>query len=76
VGSGGRWRGGSVGGETGGGAGSGVGGGGHGLVGMRERAAMMGATIEVKSAPDEGTEVQVTLPLPPRRYPAKEERSA
>jgi signal transduction histidine kinase len=47
-----------------------------GLVGMRERAAMMGATIEVKSAMDEGTHVQVTLPLPPRRYPAQEERRA
>jgi signal transduction histidine kinase len=47
-----------------------------GLVGMRERAGMIGATIEVMSALDEGTHVQVTVPLPPRRYAAREERTA
>jgi signal transduction histidine kinase len=33
-----------------------------GLLGMRERAARIGATLEVRSAPGEGTTVQVVLP--------------
>ncbi len=35
-----------------------------GLVGMRERAALMGGTFQMHSAPGQGTKVQVELPLP------------
>lgn len=34
-----------------------------GLIGMRERAALLGATLAVESTPGVGTRVQVTLPL-------------
>jgi signal transduction histidine kinase len=34
----------------------------HGLVGMRERAALVGAELHVRSRPGEGTEIVVTLP--------------
>ena len=36
--------------------------GGYGLIGMRERAAKVGATVEIASEPDVGTEVGVVLP--------------
>lgn len=36
---------------------------GHGLVGMRERAALLGAHLEIKSAPGDGTTVIVRLPV-------------
>ncbi|MBC8330759.1 MAG: sensor histidine kinase [Anaerolineae bacterium] len=36
----------------------------HGLKGMRERAAGLGAALEVSSAPKEGTHIQVTLEIP------------
>ncbi len=36
-----------------------------GLVGMRERAALVGGTAEVESHPDEGTRVIVRIPKPP-----------
>ncbi|HLM54504.1 MAG TPA: ATP-binding protein, partial [Pyrinomonadaceae bacterium] len=40
------------------------GGGGHfGIVGMRERAAEMGGTVRVESAPGEGCEVAVSVPV-------------
>ena len=35
---------------------------GLGLLGMRERASMLGAHFEVKSLPDKGTEIQVRVP--------------
>jgi signal transduction histidine kinase len=35
---------------------------GLGLLGMRERASMLGARFQVKSWPNEGTEIQVTVP--------------
>lgn len=38
---------------------------GLGLIGMRERAAAVGGTLAVLSAPGEGTLVRVTFPLPP-----------
>jgi signal transduction histidine kinase len=36
---------------------------GLGLVTMRERAALMGATITIRSRPRRGTEVRVVLPV-------------
>jgi PAS domain S-box-containing protein len=44
---------------------SGAGGKGLGLVGMRERAALVGGTAEVESHPEEGTRVIVRVPTPP-----------
>ncbi|MBA3767486.1 MAG: hypothetical protein H0W99_10945, partial [Acidobacteria bacterium] len=38
---------------------------GLGLVGMRERAALVGGTLEVESHPEEGTRVIVRIPAPP-----------
>ena len=38
-------------------------GGGHGLVGMRERAALVGGTIEIGAAPQGGFRVRAELPL-------------
>jgi signal transduction histidine kinase len=39
--------------------------GGHfGLLGMRERAERLGGELKLASHPGEGTEVQVTVPLP------------
>jgi signal transduction histidine kinase len=35
---------------------------GHGVVGMRERAALLGGRLEVRSAPGDGTAVIVRLP--------------
>src|SRR6185436_16399596 len=37
----------------------------YGLVGMRERAAEMGAALDVRSTPGRGTVIEVTLTLPP-----------
>lgn len=37
---------------------------GHGLANMRARAAKLGATVQVTSAPGQGTRVLATLPLP------------
>ncbi len=37
--------------------------GGHGLVGMRERAELLGGTLDVASTPGEGTRVRVEIPL-------------
>jgi signal transduction histidine kinase len=34
----------------------------YGLTGMQERAAMLGAVLEVRGGPDTGTEVHVSLP--------------
>jgi signal transduction histidine kinase len=44
---------------------SGANGKGLGLVGMRERAALVGGTAEVESQPGEGTRVIVRIPTPP-----------
>jgi signal transduction histidine kinase len=38
-------------------------GGGHGLVGMRERAALAGGTIEIGAAPQGGFRIRAELPL-------------
>jgi two-component system, NarL family, sensor kinase len=35
----------------------------HGIVGMRERAEVLGGTLEVRSEPGEGTRIEVTAPL-------------
>ena len=37
--------------------------GGFGLVGLRERVALLGGALQLDSAPDEGTRVRVTVPL-------------
>jgi len=37
----------------------------YGLVGMRERAAMIGARLDVVSAPSQGTRVTVEIVSPP-----------
>jgi two-component system, NarL family, sensor kinase len=42
---------------------SGVSGDHHGLVGMNERARMLGGTLAVRSSPGAGTRVEVTVPL-------------
>ncbi|HVB72338.1 MAG TPA: sensor histidine kinase [Ktedonobacteraceae bacterium] len=39
--------------------------GGLGLVGMRERAALIGATLTIKSSPDNGCHVELSLPITP-----------
>jgi len=36
-----------------------------GLFGMRERAALVGGTLELSSAPGRGTRVRLTVPIPP-----------
>jgi signal transduction histidine kinase len=38
---------------------------GSGLVGMRERAALVGGRVEIDSEPGAGTSVRLTIPLPP-----------
>jgi signal transduction histidine kinase len=38
---------------------------GLGLVGMRERAALVGGTVEIESQPDEGATIFVRIPTPP-----------
>jgi signal transduction histidine kinase len=37
---------------------------GHGLLGMRERAALLGGLLEIRSAPGDGTHVGLTVPSP------------
>jgi len=37
----------------------------YGLLGLRERASLLGGEVTITSAPSEGTHVQVRLPLPP-----------
>jgi signal transduction histidine kinase len=44
---------------------------GLGLVGIRERAALVGGTAEVESQPGEGTRVIVRIPTPPRAQEGK-----
>ena len=45
--------------------------GGFGLVGMQERARLLGGRLDVSSTPSEGTRVVVTVPLPSRMEPAE-----
>jgi signal transduction histidine kinase len=40
-------------------------GGGHGIIGMRERAAMLGGTLDAGPAPDGGFGVSAFLPVGP-----------
>ncbi len=42
---------------------------GVGLFGMLERANLVGGTLQIDSSPGEGTEVRVTIPLPPSDSP-------
>jgi two-component system, NarL family, sensor kinase len=49
--------------------------GGFGLVGLRERVALLGGTLDVDSAPDEGTCVCITVPLSERRATSDERRA-
>ena len=35
----------------------------HGLIGMQERARLLGGTLDLRSQPDRGTRLQVTVPL-------------
>ncbi|MCD9144983.1 sensor histidine kinase [Streptomyces albireticuli] len=49
---------------------------GHGLTGMRERAAMLGGRLAAGPTPDGGYEVAVTLPAPDRSPAADEETPA
>ncbi|MEY2584842.1 MAG: hypothetical protein QOD80_868 [Verrucomicrobiota bacterium] len=42
---------------------------GFGLMGMKERAALVGGEVEVTSAPDTGTSVQISLPLRENGFP-------
>ncbi len=49
--------------DGGGGAPDPEAGGGHGLVGMRERAALVGGTIEIGAAPQGGFRIRAELPL-------------
>jgi signal transduction histidine kinase len=42
----------------------------HGLVGMRERARLLGGTLVIESAPGNGTAVAVRVPLDVRQAPA------
>jgi protein-histidine pros-kinase len=37
--------------------------GGHGVSGMRHRAQMFGGRLEIKSAPEQGTQVRAYIPL-------------
>lgn len=48
--------------------------GGFGLIGLRERVALLGGTLQLASAPDDGTRVRVTIPLArdERRVPGEE----
>ncbi len=43
---------------------AGAGAGRFGLVGMRERALQLGAEIEIRSAPGEGTRIGLSAPTP------------
>jgi signal transduction histidine kinase len=43
-----------------------------GLLGIRERAEILGGTARVDSSPGSGTRVEVRVPLPPRAAPAAE----
>jgi len=40
--------------------------GGLGLIGMKERARVLGATLSVESVPREGTRIDVRVPMPER----------
>jgi len=42
---------------------------GLGLVGMEERARLVGGTLQITSRPDRGTEVTLDIPLPPKHSP-------
>ncbi|MFF5112811.1 sensor histidine kinase [Streptosporangium sp. NPDC000509] len=62
-GSGGNGSNGGLGGEDGSGDGMGDGGGGHGIAGMRERAVMLGGTLDAGPRPGGGFRVRAHLPL-------------
>ncbi|HTJ77237.1 MAG TPA: sensor histidine kinase [Acidimicrobiales bacterium] len=47
---------------------------GYGLVGMRERAELIGATLTIASRPGTGTRLDVTVPLPVGRAPDLSEK--
>jgi signal transduction histidine kinase len=45
--------------------------GGFGLIGLRERVALLGGTLHIDSAPDEGTSVRVSAPLRQGEVPGR-----
>jgi GAF domain-containing protein len=47
--------------------------GGFGLVGLRERVALLGGQLQIDSAPDEGTSVRIKVPLPNSENGARHE---
>ncbi len=49
---------------------------GLGILGMRERAAMLGGALQIVSSPGHGTTVRVALPIPPRSTPPPEDKPA
>jgi signal transduction histidine kinase len=42
----------------------------YGLLGLRERAALLGGDATISSTPGEGTQIEIRLPFDPRRPPS------
>jgi signal transduction histidine kinase len=38
---------------------------GYGIIGMNERARLLGGALQLSSSPGKGTHIEVTVPLPP-----------
>jgi len=49
---------------------------GLGLAGMQERAILLNGSLEIHTAPGQGTRVEVRIPLPPERLPARHKQSS
>jgi signal transduction histidine kinase/ActR/RegA family two-component response regulator len=50
--------------------------GGFGLFSIRERFALLGGSLEVESAPDQGTRTTLTVPIPPSASPQPKESTS